>query len=457
MSEHHEFGGSRLPYLEDCRGFVSKKGGSTAASEGTLLHDVCEGAMGMYVEKEVDLDGVIPWANMYMDNLALDDFQKEAVFWCLNRVVDSIRPLQVTEILLEEKLTTREPNGAIVNFGSADIIIKYLRSDDKICALMDDYKFGRVKVKPAPINLQGHSYATSIFQMDQQVQDMCVRFLQPRVGYDTYNFINREELPEYYDKVVTIIDESRMANPMLTPNKACAYCQRAEDGTCVALANLSALAARGDTLPIPPTFDVDRLEEPTDVAKAYWCIKRVEAITDGLKSHATRLAAEGHDLSFIHGDHEVTFKLGWQSEKRELGDAALIAQELSNILTPQQVLGCCDLKISKIEELYCMYMVEQFQRDYAKAKEDLKGWKDYKKAAKKEKDGVTLAKCDQYIPELEARVASFKKNRVTKKSSKAALNFQLAAAGLIQQGDSKLPRLYMSTRSIINQIETSDE
>jgi hypothetical protein len=360
-------------------------------------------------------------------------------------VQEVLKAHNVIALWTEEYLTITEPNGTVVNFGSGDLAV-ICQGDGIKYAFMIDYKFGRVKVKPAPVNKQGHSYAVALLQMEPSLDHVIVKFLQPRIYYKTDVTIYRGEVAEYYDKIVTVIDEASMPDPPRTPNKACAYC--AKSGACGALANVTALASRGEGLPTPPTFESTELTRGDEVAKAWWCMKRVDDMREALKDKVHEMHAAGEDLSFQHGDSYISFQVATFQARRELGNAVEIQQALDGHLSVPQILSCCDVKLTKLEAIYCSLAVEKYTKEYAEAKELLKTWKGLRKTAKKDNNGPALAQADLNLEVVETRIRFYKDNRVTKKSAKEQLIQILESEDLAPRGEVPVKRINMHVTDI---------
>jgi hypothetical protein len=457
-NQHHTFGGSRLPYLDDCRAFESRGGGSTAATDGTEDHTICESALIAYTKGHIKLDEILNWSHGTMISLEYEEDRIECVLWALRHVVDAIIATKPYRIDLERRITIKEPSGNVVNFGSADVVLHFERHDKKKCALLFDYKYGRVKVKPAPMNLQGHSYSIGLLQEEPELHSATARFLQPRIYFDTEVTIDRDELADYYDRIIHVIDGASVKNPPQTPSKSCDYCKHAAEGTCSALANLTALIARGADMPVPPTFDAGMLTTPQDVAKAFWCIKRVESLQKPLRDRITELLKLEGAISFIHGETEVQFTIGYQRARREVGDAAHVFEILQGILSPQQIMSCADLRIGALEDIYASTKVEEYRLAVENLQAQLDRNKEDKKRAKASKDGAKLAQADYWINELTGQLRNLKELRVTKEEAKKTLTDLLESEGAVSRSDVSVPRVLMKLRSLnYNAIDVEDE
>jgi hypothetical protein len=446
MAQHHEFGGSRLPYLDDCRAFESRPSDDNeSAQEGTELHDYAQKAVEAYMSKEIEKDKLCLHAQTAMRRDGYEEDQIEAVNFCLYEVQDILKNYNVVEIWTEEYLTIKEPNGKVVNFGSGDLILIVQAEKGKFAFLID-YKFGRVKVKPAPVNLQGHSYAVALMQMAEDVDHVVIKFLQPRIYYKTDVTIYRGEIADYYDKIITIIDQASMQERPRTPNKACAYCKHA--GTCGALANVTAKASAGDDLPMPISFQSTELTQPEEIAKAWWCMKRIDDMRDALKGKVHELAEAGADLSFNYHEQYISFHVSTFPARRELGDAVLIHDALKDSLSAPQILSCCDLKISRLEELYGTVAVERYKKRRAQTEKLIKDTKELRKRAKAKNDGAGMAKADAELVRLNEDLRMLKENRVTKKSSKEQMYQTLEMEGLVSRSEVPVKRINMHVTDI---------
>jgi len=419
-----------------------------------MLHEFCQEAVEHYAAGKCDAKGIYEFAQGRMIAADLNEEQMTSVNWCLHRVAETIESHHVTGVWTEEYVTIRQPDGGVVNFGSADLILFYNKGGKKY-AILIDYKFGRVKVDPAPTNRQGHSYAIALLQSKdcQDVEAVTVRFLQPRIGYDTEAMVQRNEVPDYYDSIVQLIDDASMPNPPKTPCKACAYCKFADEGSCEALANMTAIASRCEDLPMPPTFEEGLLEHPQDFAKAYWCMKKVEPYFYGIKKKCLELAEAGEDMSFMHNGEFVEFVVAYSKSKRELGNAGEIFEALEGTLSPEQLMACAEIRVTKLEDVYGNIKVDEYKESVTTVKAEIQHWKDVKKKAKKEKDSHNMAQADYHGDNCKEKMATLKEFRITKANSKESLEQILSAEGLITRSDAKIAKIIMKTKQINKEIE----
>ncbi len=156
--QHHEYGPSGLALLERCTGSHSAQAlaedrDSEAAAEGRLLHSL------------------VPYDTPIPDGVSID---QEALVDRCRQVLNTYLETGWTDIEYERRVVLRDTDGAEINFGTVDVLIRY-----PDYTVIIDWKFGRVIVPAAESNLQLANYAAAIMQELGQYRCVGVVY-QPR-------------------------------------------------------------------------------------------------------------------------------------------------------------------------------------------------------------------------------------------------------------------------------------
>jgi hypothetical protein len=390
---HHRHGMSRLPHYEKCYKFKSQPGTSDAAEEGTNLHEVIEGLIQAWLVERQETPTLT--LNQALDmavaaGLALDQGQVNAVRDVV-LLLDRHWPTAL-EMLVEERLTIYNPDGSELNYGTCDIVFLYADN----AAVLIDYKFGQAAVDQANKNKQGYGYAMALFQREfegwGQPKTIKVMFIQPRINYLTEHIFTREDMHRMYYGIVFLIKQADDPDAERTPGDQCRYC--AERGTCSALVNLAGvIAARVHQMPVPRTFDPGLINDPEEMALAYWYCKTAEPVIDAIKGAAKRMAEEGFELRTSVGGKETTWELGSRSAPRELGASPLVYQQVKDVMDIDMYTAATDVRMGDLETIFAERVVE---------------------------------------------LAKLKGEKMTKKAAKELLNERLSAAGLVTRSETRI-------------------
>lgn len=361
---HHKHGMSRLPHYEKCFKFRSDNDGDkTAAEEGTFLHEVIEGLIAAWLEERQTTPALTlnEALNMAIEaGLTLEQGQVNAVRDIV-LVLDRCWP-GALEMLTEERLTIYNPDGSELNFGTCDIVFLYENGE----AILIDYKFGQNMVDPAKINKQGYGYALALFQRDfegwGQPKSIKVVFVQPRINFQTEHVFTRADMHRMFFGILYLIRHAEDPNAERTPGDQCRYC--AERGSCTALVNLAGqIASVAHQMPVPRTFDPGLINDPEEMALAYWYCKTAEPIIEAIKGAAKKFAEQGFELRTSVGGKEHSWELGSRAATRELGPSPLIYQQVKDVIDPEMYTAATDVRLGDLEKLFADRMVEVAKAD----------------------------------------------------------------------------------------------
>jgi hypothetical protein len=342
----------------------------------------------------------------------------------------------------EIKVHILRPDGSELNNGHLDLL---MIATDGTTGLLFDYKFGWIPVPPAEVNLQGMGYALGCFNKFPALKRIGVVFIQPKLAKNTYCFYSRPQLHEMYSTIRDVIDAAQaFTDPLvlgnnpesLHPNPYCDFCARA--GNCPALIAAARLAVTKFEAPeMPVGFDLARLQTPKEIASAIWWIDRLKHLIEestrdegGLKGLRQRALAMAQDAGGtlrveVAEGQEVVLQAGARKAPRSAEHPALIAEALAEVLQPHQVLGCCDIALTKLEEVFADTLVAKHEVEAEKLLLDEEA-----RAAAVEADDPKEAKCIRKEAKSLAREI-----RTTKKAAKEALDSILTNEGLVSRAE----------------------
>ena len=350
---HHKHGMSILNALAACPGYQSRGGTSQAAEDGTRLHAVMEDVVGM-----VKLKGTAAEALQIVAGTG-EVSEEELIYleFCC-RELDFWLAKNVKGIISEGRVQILNPDDTELNFGTFDLLL--ILSDDT--AILFDWKFGWIPVPPARTNYQGRGYAVGVFQKYPTLTKLGVAFVQPKLHTTTHAMYCRKNLFAMYDEIRELIRTAQSEAKTLRPCSYCDYCRNA--ATCKALLNDAQRAvAIHEGLPMPASFVGLQIETPEEAARALYVLGRLEVLINesGLKDKAKELARanDGRLACVLPNGDTVVVEIKQRSAPRSANSPMLIADALKDVLTPEQVLAACDLKITRLEEIFAEVFVEK--------------------------------------------------------------------------------------------------
>jgi hypothetical protein len=370
---HHKFGPSRLNYLDECAAFTSKPGTTEAAEEGTFMHDLMEKFVKLVVAKKykTTLEQVALAAKEH----ELDDLQVSLLRFACKRV-DVYLAKNPESIYVELNVRVRNYDGSEFNHGTLDLLLIFKGG----IGVLIDYKFGGQPVRFAVDNLQGFNYVVGAFQNIEKLTKICCEFIQPKLNVITNFIFTRDKVTALFDRIAAVVQQSifvqshqEEAQKFTKVGTYCKYCELA--GECSALNNSRALAvSKHEGLPLPKHFSGLKLKSPEDFALARYYVDIIEQGFESLKQRAYEVADEngGEIRCTLPNGKEVLYEVAERSADRVLGEAALVADALKEVLTEAEVLGAAKLNIGALETVSKNAMVENAK---------LRGEKITKKAA----------------------------------------------------------------------------
>lgn len=357
---HHEFGPSRMEYLDNCAAFQNRQFTSDAADEGTMLHDLMEAMVKMVANKMATntLDQLKGWVR---EQNELTEEQVTYLRFCCTRV-DALLARKPIAIHVEINVKLKGTLGDEFNHGYLDVLLEFAGG----VGVLIDYKFGWVPVPIAEVNLQGKNYTAGLFQMFPQLQKIGVRFYQPKLNDETGHVFYRHEVPQIISRLEGVVGRAKYvqkhpeeAQRFMAAGKYCEYCKHADK--CAVLANHRALFAKQfHALPAPPSIAGLSISRPEDWALARYWVDIIEIGLEDFKKRAMEFAEQngGELRTTLPSGEEIVYEVRERGADRVLGNAVEVAEVLKEYVTPAEILGAAKLSVTNLEPVVKTAMVE---------------------------------------------------------------------------------------------------
>jgi hypothetical protein len=438
---HHKYGMSKLNAFQECGGFVSRDGTSLAAEEGTFLHeimDVVTRALALALAQGKRETSAIEYLNKAVaTQFVVTDEQRTLLEACA-RELDNLLLKEPVQILHEKKVHLRHPNGDELNHGHYDVLLIYKDG----YGILIDWKFGWIPVPDAQHNVQGEGYAAACFQEYSALNRITMVFVQPKLNRRSEWTFDRQELFAMYQHVRGIIAAAQAEDKVLRPNPYCDFCDRR--GTCSALVKVvSDAVVKYEGLPVEDIVSILKgaeIQTQQQAAVAYYYIDRMKAILEeaDVRGKVLEFAkmSGGHLTAQLPDGRIISVDVKTRKSPRSVDSPALVAEALQDFLSPQQVLTCCDINITKLDEVFSQTVVTRSQE---RAKAILE-------QAEKGLAGATSKVAEH--ARKQAQTAA-KNQMLTKKAGKELLDNILRSEGLISTSDKLVEYLKMHVEKSI--------
>lgn len=337
VREHAEISCSGLKNVAICPAYVPEpreEQTTGAADEGRLLHRAVE-------------TGYLP--------PDLDEEQQSSVQMCL----DYIAPLldedpTNTEIHRELRLDLNQAQGPRElddMFGTADLVIyNHVR---RHCHVVD-FKFGRIPVDDAEVNLQGKAYVVGAFLRFPQCQNITIHFLQPRTDEVSSHTFGRGDLVSLQLEISAILARARRPDreEHVNPDN-CLYCGRKTE--CLALRRLAIHITDRyqNEFTALPNLHSSEVGDPEQLAIMLKMAKIVARWADSVKSHSLQ--------TYLGGTPIPGFELKERAGARKIEDGDNVLAAFAGLtvtdahgnplFSQEDVLRCATLTVGKLEEM----------------------------------------------------------------------------------------------------------
>lgn len=216
-----------------------------------------------------------------------------------------------------------------------------------------DKKFGFKEVTPANSNLQLRTYAVMGAEL-HEVENCVVAITQPRLPFEqrlTMAVYNRSEIAAARAQLYRIWDEAEKPEaPLVAGEEQCNYCKARL--FCPARA---AKAEKGlaPVLPIDPSLSVANREAVVIERLSACNNEQLERMHEAVR--LSKMVDDPlHELmrSRIAAGEMPGWKLGKETEMREVTDVAAAQTIMAEVLAPNRFLESCKVSLTKLEEGY---------------------------------------------------------------------------------------------------------
>lgn len=320
---HHKYGPSQLEMYENCPCYKpDDTRDTTAADEGTLCHKAAE-------EEDVGI----------LDT----DEQVVAVNKALEVKHDIIAEYGPDPVILQEEKVM------ILNLteGTLDLLVA---DKDMVKAHLLDYKFGRMKVTEAAENGQVQAYVAGAFEKFPTLQEITASLYFPRLEWITTATYIRSDLDTLQLRIAAIIARAKAEYKVPHPTeKSCQFC--GDKANCKAMHEFALNV--GATLPVPIHFELSKLADPEEIAKALTLFSIIEDAAKQFRRASTKIAVEdgveipGFGIRSRQGAHKVT----------EVYDAVEKTQEVFGVTT-NTIMQAMSLSIPKLSAVVAAFTGE---------------------------------------------------------------------------------------------------
>jgi hypothetical protein len=444
VRRHHKYGMSKLNYLAACAGFDSADKESEAADEGTRLHEIMD---QIAVVVAADLPhysggtGQRRFLSTFRElvisgEVIADENDTYLLEYCCTEIDKWLDRGANFKLVNEIKVFVRNPDGTELNHGHLDLALFF----DAKRAVVFDYKFGWRKVPPAEDNLQGLGYALGLFDAYVTLDLVGSVFIQPKLAHVSEAIFKRQDLYDNYLRIKTVIEAAESPDKTLCPGHYCDYCKH--NGNCTALVKNGYRAlAKYEPIPFPDTFDGLQITSPEQVALALYVVDRLDKLvsSNDLRQKALALAKAngGTFIAPLSPTENIVIEAKSRKAARSAEKPALIAEVLADVLTPEQVLACCDPSITKLEEVFAdtLYDKRKKESDAILAGAEVRASAVLRSVAKDDPQAEADA-CAEEARRIRAEAkAHAKEHRVTKAYAKQILEDSLRSEGLLNRPD----------------------
>lgn len=363
--QHHPFSPSKLGYLEVCPAYEGTNVVHEKATTGTRQHAVVE-------TQEDDHRLTDEESSAAAECLAFVASRRQLMEEARQRAVDEADQLgapeadrqfsrveELTEVWLKVDDIDMEVPVFDVKAGgfrvqrltctTSGFVDKVLVDHIGERAELVDYKFGAWAVEDAATNIQGISYVLGLFYARPTVKEITCFFKQPALERTTSATFTRDQIPDLYARVKTIVARKIESNKrgdfsMACPtHPACMFCARL--GSCTKASELFLkISQKYSPLVVPESVNTSLIHSPTDTSMAMKLAAVATSWADAFKKQT---------LSFVlMGRAPVPpgYSLQTRSE-REVADAAKFKQIALTHLTEAEYETTLSITLGAVEKL----------------------------------------------------------------------------------------------------------
>jgi hypothetical protein len=231
-------------------------------------------------------------------------------------------------------------------FGTVDVTIEDLVENQHVDIM--DYKFGRGRVDPAEINVQGHAYMVGTFDKYPGAKTVTVHFITPRLDEVTKFTFKREDLEWHRLRLSVIVDRATAETLDLNPRtEACKYCRKRVE--CPALRDqLLPIAKKHDgnnfAIDLLKKYSPDLVDDPEILGKMMEVAPVMESWSTAVKKRALQIAVET-------GEEIPGYEVRFRNPTSKIDDAQTAYEVLSDKLDPEEFMEACTVTVAKLAKV----------------------------------------------------------------------------------------------------------
>lgn len=378
--KHHRFSPSTLQNREACPCYESRDTVHIRAIAGTMAHGVVETRKDNDLLSDEDALAAAGCLDFVDRRKQMMDDRRASLFVQQPGLLQANVP-QVQE-LKEIYLPIDDCAFEDADSTTAGYVDHALIDHTETYAELIDWKFGMWPVEKAENNLQGISYTLGLFRKFVRLQTIRFFFFQPLLGTQSEAVFTRNQIPELYLRVQTVVARARLAAKAVavadfstaTPRiPACNFCSNI--GSCTKVAEVMCkVGHKFYALEIPANITPSMVMEKTETTLALRLAQVVKVWADAFRSQVTDRAIRG-DAPVPEGFYIQTQSRRKISNKEKFKEVAL------RYLTEKEYLDSLDIAFGSVEGIISKNSprgnkkttVEQFQHDLAAAGATEKG------------------------------------------------------------------------------------
>jgi hypothetical protein len=220
---------------------------------------------------------------------------------------------------------------------------------DEQYAELVDYKFGFWAVEEASNNLQGIAYTLGLFRRFAKLQKVRFWFKQPHLDYLTDCVFAREQVPELYRRVKTVVDRAveakRLGDFSLARQHTpvCLFCSNL--GRCPKnLETAIGIAKKFHPLAFPDSVTPSQVQDPQNTKLAMELAQVMTVWTGAFKRQVTNRVLRG-DAVIPPG-----YKVQTMPGRRGIKDMAKFREVALKYLTEEEYLLCLQASFGTLED-----------------------------------------------------------------------------------------------------------
>lgn len=242
-----------------------------------------------------------------------------------------------SDVKKEERIWNSDPFLRDLTHGSPDLMA--WAGDEHLDIV--DYKFGRIPVDHASVNLQAKAYVLAAFDTYPKVETITFHFVHPRLAdRDSHHTFHRRERDFIRDEIFEIVYAAENEQYEATPEtEACLYC--AKRGKCEALLTTMVRFYHDMHLGDIDTFNLD-LSEPENRAKLFEIIKTLSKALPKVQEELTDM--------HLNGDEIPGYELRFRKGARKITDSVKAYETVKDQVPLSEFLATCTVKMGDLEQ-----------------------------------------------------------------------------------------------------------